>query len=134
MYPSAFRHFLMIVTLTLKWLESLLSDCFGFSSMHRIICCLSTLPDLLRFVESAPASLKFLVHLSMSVFFGAALCFPYLALNILCTFVGLFFSAYLRTISALMASENILGSLEGSVEVAFLSLNFPRYLSSVAYQ
>ena len=33
--------------------------CFGFSSMHRIICSLSTLHNLLRFVESASASLKF---------------------------------------------------------------------------
>ena len=93
-----------------------------------------TLPDLLRFVESAPASLKFLVHLCMSVFFGAALCFLHLALNILCTFVGLFFCAHQRKISALMTSENILGSVESSDEVAFKSLNYLRYLSSMAYQ
>ena len=33
------------------------------------------------FMESAPASSKFLAHLCMSVFFGAVLCFPYLALD-----------------------------------------------------
>ena len=102
--------------------------CIGLLSVCR------TLPDLQHFVESAPGYLKFLAHLCMSVFFGAALCFLYLALNILCTFVGLFFFAHQRTISALMASENNLGSVEGSDEVAFQSLNYPRSLSSMAYQ
>ena len=47
---------------------------------------------------------------------------------------ALFFSAHQRTISALMASENNLGSVEGSDKVAFQSLNYPRSLSSMAYQ